>query len=89
MGSIRKTTSVHEKTVQKVSQNAILISKVTKPRKKATRSRNSAVKTRHYLDEVDPLIVAWIRENRIFYKRVEVVSPTRVIIHNPGEKWEN
>lgn len=84
MGKIRTEVSLHPTTVQKVAKNMVMISK---PRRKPLqRTRNSAVKRKHYLDGVDPMIVAWIRENKIFYKRVEVVSPTQVLIHNPKGK---
>jgi len=83
MGKIRNTADLHPTTVQKVAKNAIMTYRGGRP----TRTRRATpVKRRHYLDGVDPLIVAWIRENKIFYKRVEVVDSTTVIIHNPKGK---
>lgn len=79
MGAVRKNVVLHPTTVQKIANNAIMVSK---PKRKTTRPRTSPVKRKHYLDGVDPLIVAWIRENKIYYKRVEVINSETVIIHN-------
>lgn len=83
MAALRKTTSVHPKTVQKVADNVVLISR--KKRAPAKRSRNSKVVVTHWYDGIDPLIVAWVRANKIHYTRVEVVSPTEVIIRAKKE----
>lgn len=82
MARIRKTVSLHEKTVQKAA--------VTKmpTRKKAVRKRpsSSRVVVTHWWDGVDKLLVNYVRSNKIHYTRVEVLSPTEIIIHESGDK---
>lgn len=85
MGRIVRDAVVHEKTVQKVADNAILVAPYRKPRREG-RSRNSKIIVSHWSDGVDPLIVAYVQQNEIHHSRIEVVSPGTIIIHNQEER---
>jgi len=80
MSAVRKTASLHPKTVTKISTG-----EVKKAPKMRTQKRtpNSRVKHTVWHDGVDPLIVAWVRENHIHWTRIEVESPTSIIVRAP------
>lgn len=82
MSAVRKVVSIHPKTVTKVSQNAIALTP-TKKTGKRKRPSNSRVKHVVWHDGVDPLIVAWVRQNEIHWRRIEVVNATTIIVHHP------
>lgn len=81
MTAVRKTVSIHPKTVTKVSEKMIALTPA-KPRKRK-RPSNSKVKHTVWHDGVDPLIVAWVKENKIHWRQIEKVSPTVIIVHHP------
>lgn len=83
MNKIADKSSLHEKAVQKVAKENLKHKKV---RGKGKRKPNTAVKKSHWSDGVDPRIVAEIKAMNIpmVHKRIEVKSPTEVIIHNEG-----
>lgn len=81
MTAVRKTVSVHPKTVTKVSKDMIALTPA-KPRKRK-RPSNSRVKHTVWHDGVDPLIIAWVKENKIHWRRIEVVNATTIIVHHP------
>lgn len=85
MNKLQQKASLHEKAVQKVAAENI---KHRKPRGKDTRKRNSKVVVTTWSDDVDPRIVKELKRMHIprLFERVEVVTPTEVIIHNPGWK---
>lgn len=80
--NVRKTVSVHEKTVQSAAKGE---APSFKRARRSTRSRNSAVRTSHWSDGVDRQIVTWTQQHGIDFRRIEVVSPTEIIIHNPKD----
>lgn len=77
------TASLHESAVQKAAAGAIKMPK----RKRAERKRpsSSRIVVTHWWDGVDQLLVDYVRSNKIHYTRVEVVSPTEIIIHERGD----
>lgn len=77
MPKVRNITSVHESTVKKVAENAVV---VTKRPRRAPRRKHGPVVATHWYDGVDPLLVSWVRAHKIHYTRVTVVSPTELII---------
>jgi hypothetical protein len=81
MSAVRKNVSLHPQTVTKVSQNAIAISPAKK--RKPSRKANSKVVVSHWYDGIDPLLVAWVRKNKIHWRRIEVVNSTTIIVHHP------
>lgn len=84
MARVRKTISVHEKTVQKVAQNAVAT--YPAPRKRRTsRPRNTRVQVTSFLDDLDPLVLEYISRNNIPLKLISVVSSTEIVIHNPKD----
>ncbi len=83
MNKVQKRASVHEKTVQAVASGAIKQEKLSKKNAlKPRRPRNSRVKIRRWSDGVDERIVAYILANKIHPSRIQVNSPTEVIIKN-------
>lgn len=82
MPLFRKQVSLHEKTVQKAA-----VTKMPK-RKRAERKRpsSSRIVVTHWWDGVDNLLVDYVRSNKIHYTRVEVLSPTEIIIHESGDR---
>ena len=83
MTAVRKTVSLHPQTVQKVAKNAVATYPAKKKPGKRKRPSNSRVKHTVWHDGVDPLIVAWVRENKIHWRRIEVVNATTIIVHHP------
>lgn len=81
MSAVRKVVSLHPKTVTKASEGIIAITPA-KPRKRK-RPSNSRVKHTVWHDGVDPLIVAWVRENHIHWRRIEVINSKTIIVHHP------
>lgn len=82
MTAVRKTASLHPKTVTKVSERMIAMYPAKKNGKRK-RPSNSRVKHTVWHDGVDPLILAWVRENKIHWRRIEVVNATTIIVHHP------
>jgi len=83
MNKMHQKASLSERAVQKVAkENVTLVEK--KARGKAARKPNTKVKKTHWTDGVDPRVVKAIREMHIpqVWRRIQVVSPTEVIIHN-------
>jgi len=83
MTAVRKTVSLHPKTVTKVSERMIAIQTSSRKTGKRKRPSNSKVKHTVWHDGVDPLIVAWVKENKIHWRRIEVVNATTIIVHHP------
>jgi hypothetical protein len=72
---VRKKTSVHEKTVQKVAKGEIKT-----PKKRAVRRpANSKVD----VQSIEPILKTWIEENNISPDRIQIVSATEIIVKNP------
>lgn len=82
MTAVRRTVSVHPQTVTKVSKDMIALHPAKKTGKRK-RPSNSRVKHTVWHDGVDPLIVAWVRQNKIHWRRIEVVNATTIIVHHP------
>jgi len=81
MSAIRKTTSVHEKTVKKVAKGEI-----------PTRSRRGKKPVRHHkpidTSQIHPLILEKLNEDHIHASQIEPVETvdgvvTKIVIHNP------
>jgi len=81
MTAVRKTASLHPKTVTKFSKDVIAI--MPEKKRKPSRKPNSKVAVSHWYDGIDPLIVAWVRENKIHWRRIEVVNATTIIVRHP------
>lgn len=79
-GPLHERATLHEKSVQKVAQE-----KAPKRRRRGSSgSRSGPVTTRRWSDGVHALIVAHVRRRRIDHRRIQVLSPTEIIIWNPG-----
>ena len=85
MAKVQKQASLHEKTVQKVAENAIATFPTKRTRGKEKRPRNTRVQVLIWSDSVDEMIVDYVNRNNIHWSRIEIVSPTEIIIHNPEE----
>lgn len=72
---VRKKTSVHEKTVQKVARGEVKHKKPSRPRRPA----NSKVETQ----TIEPILRDWISENKIPADRIQIISATEIIVKNP------
>lgn len=78
MPKVRKTVSVHEKTVKKVA------AKKLKPVKRTARK----IKRKVYSSDVTILnkyLVEYIRVMEIHISRIEVIDCDTIIVHNPKE----
>lgn len=83
MTKVQKCASLSERTVQKVAAENITLKK--RPvRGKTSRKATTAVKKSHWSDGVDPRVVKAVKSLHIpqVWRRIEVISPTEVIIHN-------
>lgn len=81
MAPVRKTVSVHEKTVQKVAKQKI---ELPKRKRKSPRKRNSPVMVIQILiwpESVNELIVQHVEMEGIDPSRIEIVSPDEIVIH--------
>ena len=85
MRKVQQRASLSERTVQSIARGSV---KMPKARGKASRKPSSKVKTSHWSDGVDPRIVAEIKAMNIpqVWRRIEVVGPEEVIIHN-NSRW--
>ena len=81
MRKVQQRAALHERAVQKVAAENV---KFSKPRGKAKRKPNTKVVKSHWSDGVDPRIVKAVKEMHIpqVWRRIEVVGPEEVIIHN-------
>lgn len=86
MTAVRKSVDIHPKTVTKVSENAIAITPAKK--RKPSRKANSKVTVSHWYDGIDPLVLAWVRENKIHWRRIEVVDSITIIVHNRPQPFK-
>lgn len=78
---MHQRAALHERAVQKVAKENI---KFKKKRGKASRKPSTKVVKTHWSDGVDPRIVKAIKDLQIpqVWRRIEVRSPTEVVIHN-------
>jgi hypothetical protein len=79
MPKFQSTAYYDEKTVQKIADNTV----VAYPSKRGCtkKPRNGPVVVTHWYDGIDPLLLAYVRKHKIHWRRIEVVSPTELIIH--------
>lgn len=75
MAKVQHCVDLHPKTVQKIAEDFVMISR---PTRKFTVKRNSHVET----VQLDAAIVKYLRYLKIPASRVEVISPLEIIIHN-------
>lgn len=78
---VRKKTDVHEKTVQKVARGEI--TKRQHDINKRTRSSRRPANSRVTTQEIDPLLKAWIAENKIPAEQIQIVDSKAIIVKNP------
>lgn len=80
-GPLHERATLDEKSVQKIAQEE---ARKTRRRRGGSGSRSGPVTVRHWSDEVHPLIVAYVERQQIDHRRIQVNSPTELIIWNPG-----
>lgn len=80
-GPLHERATLHEKSVQKVAQEK---AKKTRRRRGSSGSRSGPVTTRRWSDDVDDRLVTYVERHRVDHRRIQVVSPTEIIIWNPG-----
>lgn len=78
MVKFQATTTLHEKAVQKVAEKG-----APKRRRKPgplNRPRTSPVVRKHWSDKLDKLLVRYVEQNHIHHSKIEVLSPTEILI---------
>lgn len=70
---MQKMVSLHESTVKEARKHVKTARK--RPSKARTRVKTSVVK-------VDSRIVSYIAKNHIDWKRIEVIGPEEILVHN-------
>lgn len=77
MNAVRDRASVAPSTVTRYSQGSV----GAMPSTRRGRQRLLAVKD-GWAVRIDPRIMAWLHQNQIDFRHVEVISSTEVIVHN-------
>lgn len=85
MNKVQQRASLCPRSVQKIARGEI---KKKRARAKLDRKPTTKVLTSHWSDGLDPRVVAEVKALQIpqVWRRIEVISPTEVVIHNPGWK---
>lgn len=80
--NVQSRARLHEKAVQKVAKEGV--KKTRGGRRGGSGSRSGRVTTTRWSDNVDGRIVHWVESRKIHHSRIQVISPTEIIVWNPG-----
>lgn len=81
-GPLQGRASLHEQAVKKVAREGT--KKTPRRRGKGRRPPASRVTTRHWSDDVDERIVAYVESQNVHHSQIQVLGPHEVIIWNRG-----